>query len=136
VSKRLDSPYRSGRSPHWIKVKNPKAPAVTREAEEIGGANAASLSSKARGLNSKGAGELGMAAGLALVRQRSRGPQPIMQETTTISSEEIRRRLEIARTIGVPGYDSGAEQLRQNLRQAASKPEPSASSRLEHTKSS
>jgi bifunctional non-homologous end joining protein LigD len=34
VSKRLGSLYRSGRSPHWIKVKNPKAPAVTREAEE------------------------------------------------------------------------------------------------------
>jgi ATP-dependent DNA ligase len=30
VSKRLGSPYRSGRSPHWVKVKNPKAPAVTR----------------------------------------------------------------------------------------------------------
>ena len=28
------SPYRSGRTPHWVKVKNPKAPAVTREAEE------------------------------------------------------------------------------------------------------
>jgi bifunctional non-homologous end joining protein LigD len=34
VSKRFGSPYRSGRSPHWVKVKNPKAPAVTREAEE------------------------------------------------------------------------------------------------------
>ena len=34
VSKRLGSPYRSGRSVHWVKVKNPKAPAVTREAEE------------------------------------------------------------------------------------------------------
>jgi ATP-dependent DNA ligase len=34
VSKRLASPYRSGRSVHWVKVKNPKAPAVTREAEE------------------------------------------------------------------------------------------------------
>ena len=34
VSKRLGSPYRSGRSPHWVKVKNPQAPAVTREAEE------------------------------------------------------------------------------------------------------
>ena len=34
VSKRLGSPYRSGRSPHWVKVKNPKAPAVSREAEE------------------------------------------------------------------------------------------------------
>ncbi len=34
VSKRLGSPYRSGRSPHWVKVKNPKAPVVTREAEE------------------------------------------------------------------------------------------------------
>ena len=28
VSKRLGSPYRSGRSPHWVKVKNPKAAAV------------------------------------------------------------------------------------------------------------
>jgi hypothetical protein len=26
--------YRSGRSPHWVKVKNPKAPAAKREAEE------------------------------------------------------------------------------------------------------
>jgi bifunctional non-homologous end joining protein LigD len=28
VSKRRDSPYRSGRSPHWLKIKNPAAPAV------------------------------------------------------------------------------------------------------------
>jgi bifunctional non-homologous end joining protein LigD len=34
VSKRLGSTYRRGRSPHWIKVKNPNAPAVKREAEE------------------------------------------------------------------------------------------------------
>ena len=34
VSKRLGSPYRSGRSPHWVKVKNPNAPAVKREAED------------------------------------------------------------------------------------------------------
>jgi len=34
VSKRLGSSYRSGRSPHWVKVKNPKARAVKREAEE------------------------------------------------------------------------------------------------------
>jgi len=34
VSKRLGSLYRSGRSRHWVKVKNPKAPAVKREAEE------------------------------------------------------------------------------------------------------
>jgi bifunctional non-homologous end joining protein LigD len=34
VSKRLGSPYRSGRSDHWIKVKNPKSPAVKREAGE------------------------------------------------------------------------------------------------------
>ena len=34
VSKRLGSPYRSGRSAHWVKVKNPNAPAVRREAEE------------------------------------------------------------------------------------------------------
>jgi bifunctional non-homologous end joining protein LigD len=34
VSKRGDSSYRSGRSPRWIKSKNPNAPAVKREAEE------------------------------------------------------------------------------------------------------
>jgi ATP-dependent DNA ligase len=34
VSKRLGSMYRRGRSPHWVKVKNPNAPAVKREAEE------------------------------------------------------------------------------------------------------
>jgi bifunctional non-homologous end joining protein LigD len=34
VSKRLGSPYRPGRSDCWVKVKNPNAPAVTREAEE------------------------------------------------------------------------------------------------------
>ena len=34
VSKRRHSPYRSGRSPDWIKSKNPAAPAVRREAEE------------------------------------------------------------------------------------------------------
>src|SRR5262249_15382374 len=33
-NKRLGSTYRSGRSQHWVKVKNPKAPAVKREAEE------------------------------------------------------------------------------------------------------
>ncbi len=34
VSKRLGSPYKAGRSAHWVKVKNPAAPAVRREAEE------------------------------------------------------------------------------------------------------
>jgi bifunctional non-homologous end joining protein LigD len=34
VSKRLGSSYRGGRAGCWIKVKNPAAPAVTREAEE------------------------------------------------------------------------------------------------------
>jgi ATP-dependent DNA ligase len=34
VSKRLGSTYRRGRSPLWLKVKNPDAPAVKREAEE------------------------------------------------------------------------------------------------------
>jgi ATP-dependent DNA ligase len=31
VSKRLGSPYRSGRSPHWVKVKNPKAPRFRKQ---------------------------------------------------------------------------------------------------------
>jgi bifunctional non-homologous end joining protein LigD len=30
VSKKINAPYRSGRSKSWIKVKNPKAPAATR----------------------------------------------------------------------------------------------------------
>ena len=34
VSKKLGSIYRRGRSPLWLKVKNPNAPAVKREAEE------------------------------------------------------------------------------------------------------
>ena len=34
VSKRFGSRYRSGRSPDWLKFKNPAAPAVKREAEE------------------------------------------------------------------------------------------------------
>jgi hypothetical protein len=32
--KRKVSLYRSGRSPDWLKFKNPEAPAVKREAEE------------------------------------------------------------------------------------------------------
>jgi bifunctional non-homologous end joining protein LigD len=34
VSKRLGSRYRSGRSPDWLKFKNPAAPAVRRAAEK------------------------------------------------------------------------------------------------------
>jgi len=34
VSKRLGSPYRSGRSRDWLKVKSPTSPAALREAEE------------------------------------------------------------------------------------------------------
>jgi hypothetical protein len=34
VSKRKDSAYRSGRSPDWLKMKNPAGPAVKREKEE------------------------------------------------------------------------------------------------------
>jgi bifunctional non-homologous end joining protein LigD len=34
VSKRRGSPYRSGRFEHWLKIKNPAAPAMKREAEE------------------------------------------------------------------------------------------------------
>jgi bifunctional non-homologous end joining protein LigD len=30
VAKRRDRPYRSGRSPDWVKIKNPMAPAATR----------------------------------------------------------------------------------------------------------
>jgi ATP-dependent DNA ligase len=34
VSKRKTSAYRSGRSPDWLKSKNPACEAVRREAEE------------------------------------------------------------------------------------------------------
>ena len=34
MSKRLGSRYSSGRTDNWIKVKNPAAPTVKREAEE------------------------------------------------------------------------------------------------------
>jgi bifunctional non-homologous end joining protein LigD len=34
VSKRMGSRYRSGRTKDWLKLKNPVAPAVKREAEE------------------------------------------------------------------------------------------------------
>jgi len=34
VSKRKDSMYRSGRSPDWLKIKNPACSAVKRQAEE------------------------------------------------------------------------------------------------------
>jgi bifunctional non-homologous end joining protein LigD len=34
VSKRTGSPYRAGRSAHWLKIKNPASPAVKRETEE------------------------------------------------------------------------------------------------------
>ena len=40
VSKRLGSRYRSGRSPDWLKFKNPAAPAVKREAERLGSVRA------------------------------------------------------------------------------------------------
>ena len=39
VSKRLGSRYRFGRSPDWLKFKNPEAPAVKREVRKIGGGN-------------------------------------------------------------------------------------------------
>jgi bifunctional non-homologous end joining protein LigD len=34
VSKRKDSPYRSGRSPDWLKLNDANAPAVKRDQEE------------------------------------------------------------------------------------------------------
>jgi bifunctional non-homologous end joining protein LigD len=37
VSKRLGSRYRSGRTTDWLKMKNPAATAVKREAKEEGG---------------------------------------------------------------------------------------------------
>jgi len=39
LSKRLGSHYRSGCVDHWLKIKNPAAPAVKREAKKIGAAS-------------------------------------------------------------------------------------------------
>src|ERR1700730_10196838 len=36
VSKRRDRAYRGGRSPDWVKVKNPKHPAINRVKEAFG----------------------------------------------------------------------------------------------------
>jgi bifunctional non-homologous end joining protein LigD len=36
VSKLLESPYRAGRSAHWLKVENPAAPTVHRPKRRIG----------------------------------------------------------------------------------------------------
>jgi hypothetical protein len=36
VSKRKDSPYKSGRSPHWLRMKNPACEAVRRDEEDWG----------------------------------------------------------------------------------------------------
>jgi ATP-dependent DNA ligase len=38
LSKRHDTADRAGRSAHWLKIENPAAPAVKREAEEDWGA--------------------------------------------------------------------------------------------------
>jgi hypothetical protein len=46
VSKRKDSAYRSGRSLDWLKMKNPEALAVKREAEEDWGQREVALSRK------------------------------------------------------------------------------------------
>ena len=44
MSKRLGSPYRAGRSAHWLKIKNPDAPAARRLEKKIGIARDPSLS--------------------------------------------------------------------------------------------
>jgi hypothetical protein len=49
VVKRLGSPYRSGGVEHWLKIKNPAAPAVKREAEEDWGASSYQSVSPGRG---------------------------------------------------------------------------------------
>ena len=66
VSKRLGSTYRSGRSQHCLKIKNPTAPAVKREAEEIGCDNAYSC-----GLVSPLSGLGGFPAGNGAASSRS-----------------------------------------------------------------
>jgi ATP-dependent DNA ligase len=65
VSKRLGSIYRRGRSPYWIKVKNPNAPAVKREAEEDWG-SPRWIRSKHRTVVTRGADR--RAAGISVLR--------------------------------------------------------------------
>jgi bifunctional non-homologous end joining protein LigD len=39
VSKRLHRPYRAGRSPHWVKVKNRSHPAMSRVVDALSNAS-------------------------------------------------------------------------------------------------
>jgi hypothetical protein len=90
VSKRLGSPYRSGRSAHWVKVKKPKAPAVRREAEEDWG-SAHCQEPQSRSSEARGRGRLG-----ALT----------MSLNTANDPEYWRKRAEEARAVAVQMLDA------------------------------
>jgi ATP-dependent DNA ligase len=60
VSKRLGSTYRSGRSRHWIKSKNPAAPAVKREEEEDWGRGRWHVHCRVQNGRRRGAGDLAL----------------------------------------------------------------------------
>lgn len=84
VSKRLSSPYRSGRVDHWLKIKNPAAPAVRREREEDWadkrwGTGAARRNTTLQ--KKPGNGETGVSVRLGAYRmgtgQRARGSGPV-----------------------------------------------------------
>jgi ATP-dependent DNA ligase len=64
VSKRKGSPYRSGRSPDWLKVKNPTCEAVRREVEEewVGEGQRPSVSSWSSGARWRGSRRRGRKA--------------------------------------------------------------------------
>jgi hypothetical protein len=72
VSKRLDSRYRSGRSPDWLKVKNPEAPAVRREAEEDWGRGRATQFAEERRNLTQEAREIGLSENMATIVQLMR----------------------------------------------------------------
>jgi bifunctional non-homologous end joining protein LigD len=69
VSKRKDSQYRLGRSPHWIKSKNPNAPAVKREPRRIGAGAAVEQPAPVSGLSRSRPNRLGDAVCPLAARQ-------------------------------------------------------------------
>jgi ATP-dependent DNA ligase len=87
VSKRKGSAYRSRRSPDWLKMKNPEASAVTREAEEDWNQKEMTVSAY-EGANVDDPQEL-----LNIARHHCQAIQTIIDQRTEIKSNTELRQL-------------------------------------------
>ena len=96
VSKRLGSRYRSGRSPDWLKFKNPDAPAVKREAEEDWGRRETSVAFNALSHSRSGSRSPAFASSMIFCATASRvgatAPFACWRLTRAISKARPRRR--------------------------------------------